>query len=49
MTGYRSKLTGVAIKDGKITVQPRKPRNASEAIRQKRSKRVKVAKPGAIK
>ena len=32
------------IKDGKIKLEPRKPRSVSEAIRQKRSKRVRVVK-----
>lgn len=49
MSGFRIKLTNVKLKDGKITVQPRKPRSVSEAIRQSESKRVRVPKPGATK
>ncbi len=46
MTGYRSKLTGVAIKDGKIIKRPRR-QSVSEKIRQKKSKKVRVVRSPA--
>lgn len=34
------------LKDGKVVIAPRAPRSVSEAVRQKKSKRTRVAKPG---
>ncbi len=50
MTGHRTKITGVTIKDGKIIRRPRR-QSVSEKIRQKKSKKVKVVRrtPDALK
>lgn len=39
-------ITGVKLKGSKLEVVTKAPRSVSEAIRQKKSKRVKVARRG---
>lgn len=43
MTGHRTKITGVAIKDGKVIKRPKR-QSVSEKIRQKKSKKVRVVR-----
>ena len=49
MTGFRIKLTNVRIKDGKVETTDSPRMSVSQKIAKKKSKRVRVAKPGATK
>ena len=49
MSGFRIKLTNVKIKDGKVEKTDNPKMSVSQKIAKKKSKRVRVAKPGATK
>lgn len=50
MTGHRTKLSGFTIKDGKLVPATKQRRQAvSDRIKARKSKRIRVVKPGATK
>jgi hypothetical protein len=48
MTGFRTRITNVKLKDGKIVVTP-KHRNVSQRLRAIRSKKQRVVRKGSLR